>query len=226
MAPATSCLARNVLMICPQFFAPIPTTKHDIQRHSMDTIGANYGTYGTQRHGVNCCEMAYLGLLKLVIRAIGRDRGRNAGYGRSASKRDKRNGTVGGVYTWEFAAPWGSLNAVARRGTAARSGHTSGRYGRGSETQSGEKSARGSRGCPSICPVTDDTRRHAAASDDRASGADRHVAMAPDTPRHVGLGLHNRRLQVRFLSHLPVNLEFMGISSLESQQSLCALTSI
>jgi hypothetical protein len=38
--------------------------------------------------------------------------------------------------------------------------------------------------------------------------------------------LQNRRVQVRFLSHLPVNLEFMGISSLESQQSLCALTSI
>jgi hypothetical protein len=56
-----------------------------------------------------------------------------------------------------------------------------------------------------VCaPVTADTRRHAATSDDRESGAERHVAMVPDITRHAGLGLQNRRLQVRFLSHLPL----------------------
>jgi hypothetical protein len=35
------------------------------------------------------------------------------------------------------------------------------------------------------------------------------MAMVSDTPRHVGLGLQNRRVPVRFLSHLPLaNLEF------------------
>jgi hypothetical protein len=38
---------------------------------------------------------------------------------------------------------------------------------------------------PPVCaPVTADTRRQSATSDDRASGAQRHVAMAPDTTRH------------------------------------------
>jgi len=39
------------------------------------------------------------------------------------------------------------------------------------------------------------------------------MAMASDTTRHAGLGLHNRRLQVRFLSHLPRNPEFMQVAA-------------
>jgi hypothetical protein len=59
--------------------------------------------------------------------------------------------------------------------------------------------------CAPVCaPVTADTRRHAATSDDRESGAERHLAMASDTTRHAGLGLQNRRLPVRFLSHPPL----------------------
>ena len=52
-------------------------------------------------------------------------------------------------------------------------------------------------------PVTADTRRHWAAEDDSERGAERHLAIAPDPTRHAGWGLHNRRLPVRFLSHLP-----------------------
>jgi hypothetical protein len=63
---------------------------------------------------------------------------------------------------------------------------------------------------PVFAPVTADTRQHSATSDDRDRGAERHLVMVPDTTRHVGLGLQNRRLQVRFLSHLPfTNLDFM-----------------
>ncbi len=36
--------------------------------------------------------------------------------------------------------------------------------------------------------------------------------------------LQNRRLQVRFLSHLPENPEFMGLSALWLQRNVCALT--
>src|SRR5215467_4249657 len=57
---------------------------------------------------------------------------------------------------------------------------------------------------PVSAPVTDDTWRHLATSDDTDNGADWHVAMACDTARHAGLGLQNRTLQVRFLSHLPL----------------------
>ena len=43
-------------------------------------------------------------------------------------------------------------------------------------------------------PVTADTRRHWAAEDDSERGAERHLAIAPDTTRHAGLGLQNRKL--------------------------------
>jgi hypothetical protein len=56
---------------------------------------------------------------------------------------------------------------------------------------------------PVCAPVTADTRRKSAASDDSESGAERPVAMACDTTRHAGLGLQHRRVQIRFLSHLP-----------------------
>jgi hypothetical protein len=69
---------------------------------------------------------------------------------------------------------------------------------------------------PVSAPVTADTWRQSAASGDSESGAGRHVAIACDTPRHTGLGLHNRRLQVRFLSHPPKNSEFMDVSALWS----------
>src|SRR5689334_12967793 len=62
---------------------------------------------------------------------------------------------------------------------------------------------------PVSAPVTADTWRHLAASDDRESGAERHLAMASDTTRHAGPGLHNRRVPVRFLSHLPESPGFM-----------------
>jgi hypothetical protein len=64
---------------------------------------------------------------------------------------------------------------------------------------------------PVCAPVTADTWRQSAASDDRERGADLHVAMASDITRHAGLGLQNRALQVRFVSHLPLSLEFMGV---------------
>jgi hypothetical protein len=35
------------------------------------------------------------------------------------------------------------------------------------------------------------------------------VAMVPDITQRAGWGLHNRRLQVRFLSYLPLNPELM-----------------
>jgi hypothetical protein len=35
------------------------------------------------------------------------------------------------------------------------------------------------------------------------------MAMASDTTRNAGLGLQNRRLPVRFLSHLPREPEFI-----------------
>ena len=54
-----------------------------------------------------------------------------------------------------------------------------------------------------MCPVTADTRRHVAASDDSESGAEWPRALASDITRHVGLGLQNCRVPVRFLSHLP-----------------------
>jgi len=50
---------------------------------------------------------------------------------------------------------------------------------------------------PVGAPVTADTRRHA--------------ATLPDTTRHGGLGLQNHRLQVRFLSHLPLTLNSWGL---------------
>jgi hypothetical protein len=52
-------------------------------------------------------------------------------------------------------------------------------------------------------PVTDDTRRQLAASDDTESAAERRLAMVCDTPRHARLGLHNHRAPIRFLSPLP-----------------------
>ena len=64
---------------------------------------------------------------------------------------------------------------------------------------------------PVCAPVTADTRRHAATHDDSESGAERHVATLPDTTRHGGLGLQNRRVQVRFLSHLPLTLNSWGL---------------
>ena len=67
--------------------------------------------------------------------------------------------------------------------------------------------------CPSICPTDRRHRRHSATSGDSDNGAERHLATSPDTPRHAGLGLQNRRLQVRFLSHLPLKPEFMGIAA-------------
>ena len=73
-------------------------------------------------------------------------------------------------------------------------------------------------------PLTGDTWRHLATSDDTDNGADWHVAMVYDTPRHAGLALQNRRLQVRFLSHLPLNLEFMGIASPVVPADRCTLT--
>ena len=79
---------------------------------------------------------------------------------------------------------------------------------------------------PVSAPVTDDTRRHSATFDDTESGAERSVATLPDTARHAGLGLQNRRLQVRFLSHLPENREFMGIPVPWPQRSVRALTPI
>ena len=36
--------------------------------------------------------------------------------------------------------------------------------------------------------------------------------------------LQNRRLQVRFLSHLPLTLEFMGVTALSPQTNVSALT--
>jgi hypothetical protein len=45
---------------------------------------------------------------------------------------------------------------------------------------------------PVCAPVTADTWRHLATSDDSESGAKRHVAMASDITRHVGWGLQNR----------------------------------
>jgi hypothetical protein len=38
--------------------------------------------------------------------------------------------------------------------------------------------------------------------------------------------LQNRRLQVRFLSHLPLRPEFMGIAALWLRHNVCASTSI
>jgi hypothetical protein len=88
-----------------------------------------------------------------------------------------------------------------------------------------EKSARRSRGCPSDRRHTathGDTRRHTATFGDRESGAERHLATPPDITRHAGLGLHNRRLPVRFLSHLPRKPEFMGFADLWLPQNGCS----
>lgn len=52
-------------------------------------------------------------------------------------------------------------------------------------------------------PVTADARRHAAAEDDSERRADRHLPMVSDITRHAGVGLHNRRAQVIFVSQLP-----------------------
>jgi hypothetical protein len=67
---------------------------------------------------------------------------------------------------------------------------------------------------PVCAPVTADTWRHSATQDDSERGADRHLAMACDTTRHAGWGLHNRRAPVRFLSHLRKNPQFMGAANL------------
>jgi hypothetical protein len=74
---------------------------------------------------------------------------------------------------------------------------------------------------PVCAPVTADTRRHSPASDDRDSGADRHVAMASDTTRHAGWGLQNRTLPVRSLSHLPLDPEFMRAAAISCCSSFC-----
>jgi hypothetical protein len=48
-------------------------------------------------------------------------------------------------------------------------------------------------------------------------------AMACDTTRHAGWGLHNRRAPVRFLSHLPLSPECMGIAApMASTYCLCS----
>jgi len=73
--------------------------------------------------------------------------------------------------------------------------------------------------------VTGDTWRQSAACDDSESGAERYLAMASNITRHAGLGLHNRRVQVRFLSHLPLgNSEFMGLERRWPRHILRALT--
>jgi hypothetical protein len=61
---------------------------------------------------------------------------------------------------------------------------------------------------PVCAPVSADTQRQSATHDDRESGAEWHLTTLPDTPRHAGLGLQNRRVQVRFRSHLPLNPQF------------------
>jgi hypothetical protein len=40
-------------------------------------------------------------------------------------------------------------------------------------------------------------RRHTATFSDKDCGAERHVAVVSDTPRHAGFGLRNRRLSIR-----------------------------
>jgi hypothetical protein len=79
-----------------------------------------------------------------------------------------------------------------------------------------------------VCaPVTADTRRQSAAEDDSESGAERPVAMVCDTTRHVGLGLQNRRLQVRFLSHLPLLVpEMKPLQSISHRGGICLILTI
>jgi hypothetical protein len=43
-----------------------------------------------------------------------------------------------------------------------------------------------------------------------------HLAMVCDTIRHAGWGLQNRKVQVRFLSHLPLNPELMVAAAASS----------
>jgi len=55
---------------------------------------------------------------------------------------------------------------------------------------------------PEPAPVTAACRR-SAASHDSKSGKEWSLATLPDTTRHAGVGLPNRRSAVRLLSHLP-----------------------
>jgi hypothetical protein len=100
----------------------------------------------------------------------------------------------------------------------------SGGYSRGSATQSRRRAPTEVPAAPVSAPVTGDTRRQSAAADDKERGADSHLATRPDTARHAGLGLQNRRVQVRFLSHLPESAEFMGIAAPQPQHNVCELT--
>jgi hypothetical protein len=65
---------------------------------------------------------------------------------------------------------------------------------------------------PASAPVTADTQRHPATYGDmrpQRAWAERHVATPAAITRHAGLGLHKRRLPVRFLPHLPEKPEFI-----------------
>ena len=90
--------------------------------------------------------------------------------------------------------------------------------------RAGRRAPADAEAAPVCAPVTADTRRQSAASDDRGNGADRHMAMASDPTRNAGLGLQNRTLQVRFLSHLPTSPEFMGIAAPCPECNVRALT--
>jgi len=52
------------------------------------------------------------------------------------------------------------------------------------------------------------------------------MAMVSDTTRHARLGLHYRRVPVRFLSHLPASPEFKELAGLWPQLKVWALPSI
>ena len=75
-------------------------------------------------------------------------------------------------------------------------------------------------------PVTDDTQRQSATYGDKESRAERHLTTVPNIIRHAELGLQNRRLQVRFLSHLPLSAEFMRVALLWPQHNVRALIPI
>src|SRR5690242_20263559 len=53
--------------------------------------------------------------------------------------------------------------------------------------EQGEERPRKQRLPPECAPVTADTRRHAAAEDDKESRAERPMAIVSDTTRHAGL---------------------------------------
>ena len=124
------------------------------------------------------------------------------------TRRTKRNGTERDGRRRFHLSMCGSMGLTERTGSARNSrwirpdvGCVRRRIG---DTEQGEERLRKASAAPVSAPVTADTRRHSAALDDTDNGADRNVAMACDTPRHAGRGLQNRRVQVRFLSHLPL----------------------